>query len=587
MSDGRLPVRRRWLGWVIGTLLVLLLLAIGWVVVRGIGAASALQQISHSATRVKAAIAEGDIDRARNAADSIATQASTARDLTGDPIWRGFEFTPWLGANFTAVREVAEIADSVAADALSPVLDAAEGLDLAGLGFTGTAIDLAPFAAVEAPLADASTVLADADAKARAIDADATIPALADAVRELRSVVSEATGVVGALHGASVLLPSMLGTDGPRSYVVAMQNNAELRSSGGIVGALALVTADKGQIRIVRNASTRDFPPLAEPLEMSETTVALFDDQPGTHIQNLTSVIEFPEAAQAISTRWTDRFGGTIDGVIAVDAVVAEHLVAATGDIAFGPFTVNADDILDVLLSEIYSALPDPAQQDAVFANASGALLAAAMRGAEPQALLGALVDSADEGRVRIWSAHEPEQEILARSTLGGTLAQDDDDATWVGVLVNDTTGGKMDFYADATISTAVGVCSGEPTTQVTVTWTNGAPADAASSLPGYVTGDGAYDVPPGSTRTLIAVYGPQGALPSHIDRDGSEEPVQTATVDDRTVIQHSVELAPGESTTITVRFTGEGAGERLTETAITPMVRAPETTRAELRCGS
>ncbi len=587
MSDGRLPHRRRWIRWVVGTFVVLLALAIGWVVIRGIGAANSLQQVSSTATKLKAAIAEADFERAQSAADSIAAQAAQARELTADPIWRGFEFVPWLGPNFTAVREVAEVADDVASDALTPVLDAAGELDLASLGFSGSSIDLAPFAAVQEPLGEAAGVLEKADDQARAIDADATIPVLADAVRQMRSVVTEASGVVGALHGASVLLPSMLGADGPRTYVVAMQNNAEVRSSGGIIGALALVTADDGQIRIVRNASTRDFPALETPLELSETTVSLFDDQPGTYIQNITSILEFPEAGQALATRWTDRFGGTVDGIVAVDAVVAQHLVAATGELTFGPFTATGDTVLGILLSEIYSAVPDPEQQDAVFAQASSALLTATMHAGDPKALLGALSTSADEGRIRIWSAHEDEQTLLAASTLGGELPQDDDTATWVGALFNDTTGGKMDYYATAEFATAIGVCNGEPTTQVRITWTNDAPADAATSLPEYVTAGGHYGVPPGSTRTLIAVYGPQGSALAHIDRDGTEERAQTAEADGRPVVQYSAELSPGDSTTITVEFTGEGAGDRLTELVHTPLVDDPETTREELHCAS
>ncbi|MFP3345648.1 hypothetical protein R0J87_24505, partial [Halomonas sp. SIMBA_159] len=77
----------------------------------------------------------------------------------------------------------------------------------------------------------------------------------------------------------------------------------------------------------------------------------------------------------------------------------------------------------------------------------------------------------------------------------GGALP-DDDIQTHVGILVNDTTGGKMDFYADADITTSIGTCDGEPTTQVTVTWKNDAPTDAATSLPAYVTADGLYGVP-------------------------------------------------------------------------------------------
>ncbi len=566
---------------------MLLLLALGWVGVRGIGAANELQAVSDNAEDLKAAVAARDLERAERVADRIEHHASVATELTSDPVWRGFEVVPWLGANFTAVREIAEIADSVASDALTPVLDAAGELELAGLGITGTSIDLTPFAAAQEPLGAADETLSAALAQARAIDADATLPPLADAVGQVRDAVDEAATLVGALHGASVLLPSMLGAEGPRSYVVAMQNNAEVRSSGGIVGAVALITADQGQIRIVRNASTTDFPPLDAPLEVSDSTLALFEQQPGRHLQNITSIPRFPEAAQLIATRWTQRFGGTVDGVVAVDAVVAQHLIEATGPVSFGPFTADADNVLSILLSEIYSAIPDPRTQDAVFAQASSALLAAALSSGDPQALLGALSTSADEGRIRIWSAHEDEQDRLSASMLGGTLPTDDDSATWVGVLLNDTTGGKMDYYADARFTVATGVCAGAPTTRLSVTWTNDAPEDAGTALPEYVTGGGRYDVPPGETRTLVAVYGPTGATPVRIDRDGSEEDVQTAVIDGRSVIQHSVQLAPGESTTITVDFTGEGAGERLTEVAHTPLIHAPEITRESIDCGS
>lgn len=580
-------MRHRWIGWTVGSLLTLLILAIGWVTIRGIGAVDDLQQVAKGSSQLKASIASGDLEGAEPIAESIARNAGSAHDLTSDPIWQAFGVIPWLGPNFRAVSDVAEIADDVSSDALSPLLDVAADFDLAGLGFTDGAIDLAPFAAIEKPLGAASAALTSAQLRAQRIDADATLPPLADAVRELRGSVTEAATAVGALHGASVLLPTMLGGEGPRNYVLAMQNNAELRSSGGIVGSIALLHAEGGRITLEKQASTTDFPVLDAALPLSESTIALFEDRPGRYLQNITSIPDFSEAGATLAARWTGRFGGEVDGVIAVDAVVAAHLMKATGDLTFGPFTATPDTIISILLSEIYAAIPDPAVQDDVFAEAASGLLGAALSGGDPKALIGALAESADEGRIRIWSAHEDEEAVLRASALGGTLPEDSEDATYVGVLMNDSTGSKMDYYTRASIATAVGTCHGEPTTQVRVTWTSEAPADAATSLPPYVTGDGVYGVAPGSVRTLIAVYGPAGATPSYIDRDGTEEPVQTAMLGDRSVVQHEVLLAPGESTTITVEFQGIGAGERLTEVLATPMIEAPELTRKELRCGS
>lgn len=102
-----------------------------------------------------------------------------------------------------------------------------------------------------------------------------------------------------------------------------------------------------------------------------------------------------------------------------MDAVVAKHLIAATGDLTFGPFTATPENVTDILLSEIYAAVPDPAVQDEIFAQAAGALFGAALSGGDPRALIGALATSAEEGRIRIWSAHDDEEAVLAGSALG------------------------------------------------------------------------------------------------------------------------------------------------------------------------
>jgi hypothetical protein len=562
-------------------------LAIGWVTVRGIGAVENLQRVADDSGRMKSAIAAGDLDTAADISDTIANRAASARDLTGDPVWQAFGYVPWLGANFRAVSDVAAIADDVAQDALRPVLTVAGDIDLTNLGFRDGAMDLSRLGQIREPLEAASSTLDEALDRAVRIDADATLPPLADAVREMRSEVTEAATLVGTLHGASVLLPSMLGSDGPRFYVLAMQNNAELRSSGGIVGSVALLRAENGRISLERQASAIDFPPLETPLPLSESTVALFEDGPGRYLQNLSSIPDFTEAGPAIAARWQGVFGGQVDGVVAVDAVVAAHLTEAVGQLSFGPFTATPEDVVRILLSDIYATIPDPVVQDQVFAQAAAGLFGAALMSADSPALLSALATSADENRIRIWSAHEEEQRVLAASSLGGAIPPDTDGESHVGVLFNDTTGGKMDFYARQSVTTAVGTCQGQPTTQVRVTWTNDAPADAAATLPAYVTGGEFYGVPAGSMRTLIAVYGPEGATLSHADRDGAEESVQTAMIGTRSAIQHDILLAPGESTTITVEFQGTGAGERLTALLSTPTIEAPDTAREELRCAS
>lgn len=573
MSDGRLPARKRWVGWAIGLAVITVLLATAWVVVRGLGAASELQSVRNSVAQLKSAIADRDLERADLIAPRITAHAALASDLTSDAIWRGFEVVPWLGANFTALREIAEVTESVATpDITDPLLDLAHRVDPATLGFTGSRIDLGPLAAAAASLAPASTALDAAHSAAQRIDADAALPPVADAVRDGQALVDDVATTIGAMHGAAVLLPSMLGSGEPRTHLIVLQNNSEIRSHGGAIAAISLVRTEGGTISISSTVSARDLPTLGAPLPLADTTVALFGDAPGTSVRDATSIPDFAAAAAVVAERWQQQYGGVIDGVVAIDLVAASRLVDVAGSVSFGAYTVDADTLVPTLAEELPAAIPDAAGRDAVFAEAGASILSSALASGDPVALIEAMAAAADDDRVRVWSPRPEEQVRLAASTLGGTLPVDDDDLVHVGVLVNDATGSPLGSHAHASISTAVGACHGEPTAQVRVTWTSDVSAEAAASAPA------SPDLDPGDIRTLVAVYGPEGSRVA-----GAEA---TTALGSRPVAQHDLTLSPGESTTVTVSFTGSGAGERLTRLHHTPLLEDPAVAPGELDCG-
>lgn len=548
------------MGWTIGVAVVLVVLASGWVFIRGAGALSELQNVRHSVAQLRTAIIDRDLSRANRLVPRIVHHAAVARDLTSDPVWRGFEFVPWLGPNLTAVREIAEVADDVAADALKPLVGVAADVDLATVGFSGSRVETGPLVAAQAPLASSSAALNEADARAQRIDADTALPPLADAVRETRDLLREATTVVGSLHAATELLPVMLGGQ-PHTYLLAVQDNTEIRSQGGVVRTLMLMHTDDGAISILQTASSRAIPALEEALPMDETTAALFGDGPGRSARDATALPEFAAAGETLAQHWQRQYGGTIDGVIAIDIMTLQHLVEAAGSVTFGEYTADSETELPGLLAEIDASIPDAAAADAVFAQAAAAVISSALS-SDPAAVLGALAAAAGEDRIRIWSTHPREQAVLAASDLGGAFPSDGAIGPYIGVLINDTTEGGTDARTDATIFTAVGACHGEPTTQVRVVWTNDAPADA------------------GEVSTRIAIYGPEGAKALSAGGDDVVELLGT-----RSVVQQEVSVAPGESATVSASFTGEGAGDRFTRVQHTPMADAVDVVKADVEC--
>ncbi|GAA1530692.1 hypothetical protein HD600_002218 [Microbacterium ginsengiterrae] len=574
MSDGRLPARRRWVGGVIGLLVVAALLATAWVVIRALGSASELQSVRSSTAQLRSALADGELDRAERIAPRIAAHAALARDLTSDPVWRAFEFVPWLGANMTAMREVAEVTDAAADAAAGPIVLIADSVDPATLGFTGSRIDLAPLPDVHAALEGASIALHAAQTASMRIDVDAALPPVADAVREAQVLIRDVATTVGALHGAAGLLPGMLGGEEPRNYLIALQNNAEARSHGGAIVAFTLVRADNGVLANPRTVSAQDLTVLdSPPLPLDDATTTLFGDSPGRSVRDATSIPDFPSAAEIVAQHWQQQYGDVVDGVVALDLVAAEHLVGAIGSLSFGEHTADADTLVTRLASEVSVTNPQPVGRDAALAQAGGSLVSALLVGEDPAAVLAAVATASTDDRIRVWSAHEEEQKQLETSGLSGRMPSDGERGTHVSVLVNDASGGvALDAHAHASISTAVGACRGEPTTQVRVTWSNDVPADLAATAPA------SDDLAAGQTRTLISIVGPEGASVSGGD--------VAAELGVRPVAQYELVLSPGESSSVTASFTGTGAGDRRTQLHHTPLLDAPDVAMADLECG-
>lgn len=591
-DDDAPPARRRWIGWTIGLAVLIVVLAGGWVAVRGIGAGVSLASAADGAEELRTMVAAGETDRLTAVASRVAADAANARALTSDPVWRAAEVIPWLGGNLRAVRQVSEVADDVASDGIAPLLTAAKGVDLGTLGISGGHIELAPLVAIAPSLRDAADVFAKAERAVRGIDAGGTIPPLAKAVGDLVEEVDTVARATGQLAGAAELLPPMLNGDEPHTYLLLMQNNAELRSSGGNPGAFALLHASGGTISLGTQASTADFRQFAEPVaDLPASMVALFGDLSALRIQRTLSAPDFATGARLAATMWTKTKGDRIDGVIAVDTVVITYLLKATGALQVDGVELTAKNATAYLLGDVYRERPDPKKSDAFFRAVATRVFSALTDGTtEPRTMLSALVDAGDSDRVRMWSADPDIQKRIAATSLAGAIPADGGGLVHPAVLMNDTTGAKMDFFADARVDARIGACGakGRPVLRMSVDWSSSAPADAATSLPAYVTGAGWLGVPPGITGTRIAVFGPQGWIATASSATG-EVAGDAATVDDgRPVVQYELRTPPGGTQRIVVEFTAPEA-RALTPSALdvrtTPMIRQTPVRTGILDC--
>lgn len=581
------PVRRgRVVTWVVVALVLVVAAIVGWIGVRGVLARQELSAALPAAQAVKADLLSGDLSGARTSAAELRRHADAAASLTGDPVWRAAEVIPWAGANLAAVRTASAAVDTVAAQVIEPLVRVAGTADPRSIAVHDGRIDLAPIVAAQPVAERAQAAYHRAQASVAGIDASATIQPVREAVVRLDDLLTSTAPAVDAVGNTARLLPPMLGADGPRTYLVVAQNPAELRATGGLIGSVAVVRADRGAISLAGQAAGTSIGPWEQPVaDIPAGTQGLYGPLVGRYLQDANLTPDFPLAASTVATMWTKSHGGTVDGVVAMDPVVLSALLKATGPVTLPTGeSMGPAEVVPLLLSQAYARYPDAAQQDAFFSSAAAAVFAkVASGGADGSALVDALAKSGTSRRILLWSSHADEQRVLATTTLAGGLPVSTKETAGYGVYFDDATGAKMDYYLSTRVEAGTAVCraDGKPTTRLSVTLTNRAPADAAASLPHYVTGYGIFGVQAGSIRTRVAVYGPSGGLLAGTQSGGADYPTVPGTDDGRPVSLFTVQLAPGQSKTVDVEFVDTakpdtaalGAGKKARElsVAVTP----------------
>jgi hypothetical protein len=562
--------------WSAAALLVVLIFVIVWISVRALMARDELLGAVPVASRVGSQALSGSDSLSADLGE-LRSRASSAADLTSDPIWRAAEWVPVLGNNLTAFREAAAMIDQLATEALPPLEELAGTFTVDSLLPVNGVFDVQTFVSAQPMIAEALDALEEADARAVSIDTENTIPQIGIAVDQVVGLVGDARSAVQSVDTAVTLLPSMLGADGPRQYLLMSLNNAELRATGGIAGALAVLKTEGGKIELGELTNANAVGEFDAPvLELSEAERTLYGDLLGTYMQDVNYTPDFARSGALASSMWLERTGVELDGVVAIDPVALGYILRATGPVDVGSgLTLTSDNATDLLLNGVYTSFVDPVEQDVFFSTAMSQIFGALIGGnANGLALVESLADGVQENRIHLWSADEGEQGKIRTTPMAGVVPTSTADATAFGVYFNDATGAKMDYYLSTAIGIASAVCRNDerPNFQVNVKLESRVPADAAVTLPAYMTGAGAYGVAPGNISTNIFIYAPEGSVPFSVTIDGQEHAFVSADEGAHSVAGVTVELAPGQQSEVAMKFVGLAGASAAVELQHTPL---------------
>lgn len=554
--------------------LLTLLAAVGgaWVVVRGLQARSQLAAAQAQIPSLRTQILAGNQVGAGRALTAVSAETAKARRLTSDPVWRAYERLPWVGGSLRTSAGLADAADRLSTQVLPPLVSAAGVLDPGRLR-TGDTIALAPFTQAQPALSRAEAASQSTLAAVRALPADGLVGPVA---RARLSLLDQLTGLAGTTATAATtarLMPSMLGADGPRTYFLAFQNNAEARGTGGLLGAFGVAVADHGRITVTRTGSDSDLAQYAKPVvSLGPEFDGLYRDFGAeTDLREANMSPHFPDAATIWSTMWQRQSHHPVDGVLALDPVAMAGILDATGPATLpGGGTVSGAQVVELTEQKAYDRFTEPSVRKQYLQVVAHAMLTRLISGGgSPKALLSGLGTAAGQRHVQLWSAHADEEALLATLPISGELTEAP--GPYAQLVVNNAAGGKLDYYLGRRLTYTGGVCSsaGRDTT-ITVSLTNNAPTSGLSAY-ALTRGDKPdHPYPPGQNRTLVTVYAAVGSGLTSATLNG--KPVQVEVSQERGHPRFSrfLELDPGATGTLVLHLREPAAASGASGSPIT-----------------
>lgn len=387
--------------------------------------------------------------------------------------------------------------------------------------------------------------------------------------RRVREAQDQLLGADASAARAAALtdaLPGLLGADRRRTVLVVLQNNAELRGTGGLISTFAVGTADRGALVL---EPFRDVVEVADPPAEAQRVPASPDytDHYGRFLANTTlwkntnMSPDGPASSAVLAAVASRSLARNVDVVLSLDVRAMADIAGALGSVALPDGSqFSADQLAEELYVTSYEGLEFSGQERRrVLRAAADVAIRRVLEGeAAPATLVRQLSDAVAGRHLTLWSADPAEQAALVAADAAGAIDTEGVDLSMVmahnlGGPAHLQGGGpgegnKLDYYVrrEVSVEAVVGPDDSADVTQ-RLELANNAPEGLGAYVAGFTV--------PGRITELIGLYADAEAELQSLTKNGKAEPGSVSTEFGATVIRAVAELDRGESAVWELRY--------------------------------
>ena len=555
--------RRRVWPWVVGilTIVVLTLAAVGVMGFQLFKQAKQVQAHENSAIAMLSKFSSGDAETLANAGDilpQIAHETQQAQDIAHGGLWNTAAKMPFIGSDISTVQGMTAAINDIVQDSIPQFVNVLKTLNDAQIANGDNGVNLQPIIDAVEPLKKAN---ASFQQQVRDYDALPTpsISMIRSAYDKGETQLNDLADRVNALSNTFQILPTLLGDGQQRTYAVMAMTPSEMRSSGGLIGSVGDLTTSNGTVHIGDFRSNGDYLPYGIG-DHSEDMKRVFTDEGPLHMSfDIRDLAVFPntaDSAVAMQSVWNRTPWGQsvpLDGVIMVDPVFLQQLIAINGNVTLPDGTVlTGENTAEFLMNTVYQKYPEN-ETDVLFGVVAGQAMKSMFSHMDMGKLYktGEMLGTMAKGRhFTMYAFDERAEQGIQAAGFTGQIPSSETNPS-VGIYLTEQNPSKMGWYIKREAKIQRVNCDDGDLYHVEFMVHNTMTEEEAKSLPWYITGNNSDNT--GKAMEKILFYAPQGGSISNLMQLGGKvDAVKETTIDGVNAYETYAQVNPGQIATFT-----------------------------------
>ena len=510
------------------------IIIIGLLIFRlGTDAKSMLSEANTLKTDLKAVmtgVKERDVESAQNATLKLDNTVRKLDRTLSSPVWKAVSHAPFAGKYVKSVNTLVSVAEDASDNILKPALDVMDEYPLEGLK-VGDGFSVSTINAYLNLLEDIEPRIESMTTKMQTVK----LPlGKTEMLSEYTQMLTKLTAAYKENGEYLPLFRAFLGDGSDKLYLLAAQNSAEIRASGGFPGSMGTIRIEDGVLTIDDFKTVYDMISVNPPTEahITDTEYLLFSGSLD-YARDACYIPDFERVGEIWALAYESKNDEHIDGVISLTPVIIQKVLAYTGAVTLSDGTeLNGNNATQMLQKDLYYKYLSSNSSykvsnaydyvDSLFAETA-------------KIVMGKLVDDFDINRIAdyskiftdggkdrtilMWMEDETAESYVKAAGCSGAL-NDDPSNPEAGVFFSGANGSKLGWFVslDTQIGDDVTINDdGSRTYDVTVTVSNDITRDDMYRAGNYIIGN--YN---GQVESYLHLFAPAGGTISDFETSNS-----------------------------------------------------------------